>query len=33
LDLWADGWRWKPGRGDVIIVCFADEVIVGVEQE
>lgn len=33
LDRWADWWRWKPGRGDVIIVCFADEVIVGVEQE
>jgi RNA-directed DNA polymerase len=33
LDLWADWWRRKPGRGDVIIVRFADDFIVGFEQE
>jgi RNA-directed DNA polymerase len=29
LDLWADWWRKRPARGDVIIVRFADDFIVG----
>ncbi len=33
LDLWADWWRRQPGRGDVVIVRWADDFIVGFEQE
>lgn len=33
LDLWADWWRRQPGRGEVIIVRWADDFIVGFEQE
>jgi RNA-directed DNA polymerase len=33
LDLWADWWRRQPGRGDVIIVRWADDFIVGFEHE
>lgn len=33
FDLWADWWRRQPGRGDVIIVRFADDFIVGFEHE
>jgi RNA-directed DNA polymerase len=32
LDLWADYWRRQPGRGDVIIVRWADDFIVGFER-
>jgi RNA-directed DNA polymerase len=33
FDLWADHWRRRPGRGDVIITRFADDFIVGFEHE
>jgi group II intron reverse transcriptase/maturase len=33
LDLWVDWWRRQPGRGDVIIVRWADDFIVGFETE
>lgn len=33
FDLWADWWRRRHARGDVIIVRFADDVIVGFELE
>jgi RNA-directed DNA polymerase len=33
FDLWADWWRKKHARGDVIIVRFADDFIVGFEHE
>jgi RNA-directed DNA polymerase len=33
FDLWADWWRRRHARGDVIIVRFADDVIVGFEHE
>lgn len=33
FDLWAEWWRRQPGRGDVVIVRFADDFIVGFEQE
>ena len=33
FDLWADWWRRHHGRGDVIIVRFADDFIVGFEHE
>jgi RNA-directed DNA polymerase len=33
LDLWADWWRRQPGRGEMIIVRWADDFIVGFEYE
>jgi group II intron reverse transcriptase/maturase len=33
LDLWVDWWRRQPGRGDVVIVRWADDFIVGFEHE
>jgi group II intron reverse transcriptase/maturase len=33
LDLWVDWWRRQPGRGDVIIVRWADDFIAGFETE
>ncbi len=33
LDLWADWWRRRYAHGDVIIVRFADDFIVGFEDE
>ena len=33
FDLWADRWRRKHAHGDVIIVRFADDYIVGFEHE
>jgi RNA-directed DNA polymerase len=33
LDLWADWWRKRRAHGDVIIVRFADDFIVGFEHE
>jgi RNA-directed DNA polymerase len=33
FDLWADWWRRRRAHGDVIIVRFADDVIVGFEHE
>jgi group II intron reverse transcriptase/maturase len=33
FDLWADWWRRAPGRGDMVIVRFADDFIVGFDQE
>lgn len=33
LDLWVDWWRRQPGCGDVIIVRWADDFIVGFEYE
>jgi len=33
LDLWVDWWRKQPGRGDVVIVRWADDFIVGFEDE
>ena len=29
FDLWADKWREQAGRGDVIIVRYADDIVVG----
>jgi len=29
FDLWADKWRKQEGRGDVIIVRYADDIVVG----
>jgi RNA-directed DNA polymerase len=33
LDLWVDWWRRQTGRGEVIIVRWADDFIVGFETE
>src|SRR6266568_1853555 len=33
LDLWADWWRSRHARGEVIIVRFADDFIVGFEYQ
>jgi retron-type reverse transcriptase len=33
LDLWADWWRRRHAHGDVIIVRWADDFIVGFEHE
>ncbi|MDQ1250693.1 MAG: RNA-directed polymerase [Actinomycetota bacterium] len=33
FDLWAEWWRRRRAHGDVIIVRFADDVIVGFEHE
>ena len=29
FDLWADAWRRKVGKGDVIVVHYADDLVVG----
>src|SRR5207247_10091327 len=31
LDLWADWWRKRHARGEVVIVRFADDFIIGFE--
>jgi RNA-directed DNA polymerase len=33
LDLWAERWRQREARGDMIVVRYADDVIVGFEHE
>jgi RNA-directed DNA polymerase len=33
FDLWADRWRLRHARGRVIIVRFADDIIIGFEHE
>jgi group II intron reverse transcriptase/maturase len=33
FDLWADRWRKRHARGRVIIVRFADDIIIGFEHE
>ena len=33
LDLWAERWRRREARGDMIIVRYADDIVVGFEHE
>jgi group II intron reverse transcriptase/maturase len=33
LDLWAQRWRKQPGRGEMIVVRYADDFVVGFERE
>ena len=33
LDLWADRWRRREAQGDMIIVRYADDLVVGFEHE
>ena len=32
FDLWADHWRQQPGRSKVVIVRFADDIVVGFQS-
>jgi len=32
FDLWADQWRYRQARGDVIIIRYADDFVVGFEH-
>jgi RNA-directed DNA polymerase len=32
FDLWAEQWRRQPGRGNVVIVRFADDIVVGFQS-
>jgi len=33
LDLWVDAWRKKKATGDVIIVRYADDAVLGFQQQ
>jgi len=33
FDLWADRWRRREATGDMIIVRYADDIVVGFERE
>ena len=33
IDLWAESWRQREAAGDMIIVRYADDIIVGFERE
>src|SRR5258707_10538037 len=33
FDLWAQAWRRKQARGDVIVVRYADDIVVGFQSE
>ncbi|KRR29009.1 hypothetical protein CQ13_38965 [Bradyrhizobium retamae] len=33
FDLWAERWRRRDATGDMIIVRFADDIVVGFEHE
>lgn len=33
FDLWADRWRRREARGNVVIVRYADDIVVGFEHE
>src|SRR4051795_10815652 len=33
FDLWAERWRRREARGDMIIVRYADDIVVGFEHE
>jgi hypothetical protein len=32
FDLWIEAWREKAARGDVIVVRYADDLVVGFES-
>src|SRR3954471_13056209 len=32
FDLWVEGWRKKMARGDVIVVRYADDLVMGFEH-
>jgi len=33
FDLWADRWRQREAKGDIVIVRYADDIVVGFEHE
>jgi RNA-directed DNA polymerase len=33
FDLWIDWWRNQPGRGDVVVVRYCDDFVIGFESE
>jgi len=33
MDLWAERWRRREARGDMIIVRYADDIVAGFEHE
>jgi len=33
FDLWAERWRRQEARGDMIVVRYADDLVVGFEHE
>jgi RNA-directed DNA polymerase len=33
FDLWAERWRWHEATGDMILVRYADDIVVGFEHE
>ena len=33
FDLWAERWRWREARGDMIVVRYADDLVAGFEHE
>jgi retron-type reverse transcriptase len=33
LDLWADQWRKRRATGDIVIVRYADDFVIGFEKE
>ena len=33
FDLWAERWRGREAQGDMIIVRYADDVVLGLEDE
>jgi group II intron reverse transcriptase/maturase len=33
FDLWGDRWRWREATGDMVIVRYADDIVVGFEHE
>src|SRR5256885_342337 len=33
FDLWVQHWRKQPGRGEVIVLRYADDSVVGFEKE
>ena len=33
FDLWAERWRRREAKGDMILVRYADDIVVGFEHE
>jgi RNA-directed DNA polymerase len=33
FDLWAERWRWREAKGNVIILRYADDIVVGFQHE
>lgn len=33
FDLWIERWRRQPGRGDIVVVRYADDIVMGFERQ